>query len=111
MNKENLPYLSDDLIKYAFEVLSMRDTGGINISQKSNIKVVSSGSDLSVIVCGDVNQKVIDQLREWPTEKLAVYSSRPKSIKEGLDVSGKLVNTYGLMDVLLSGLTGSDIYE
>lgn len=111
MNEENLPYLSDDLIKYAFEVLSMRDTGGINISQKSNIKVVSSGSDLSVIVCGDVNQKVIDQLREWPTEKLAVYSSRPKSIKEGLDGSGKLVNTYGLMDVLLSGLTGSDIYE
>jgi len=110
--EEDLPYLSENLATYALQILSIRNTGGVRLPQKTKIKVISSDADLSVVVCEEVNQSVIDKLKTWPAEKISIYSSRPNSIKEGMIGSGKTVNAYSLMDVVVSGVfTGSDIYE
>lgn len=110
--EEDIPYLSENLARYALQVLSIRNSGGVSLQQEAKIKIASSNADLSVVVCEEVNQALIDQLRAWPAEKLAIYSSRPNSIKDGMAGSGKVVNTYSLMDVLVSGIfTGSDINE
>lgn len=110
--EEDIPYLSENLAGYALQILSMRNSGGVSLQQEAKIKIASSNADLSVVVCEEVNQALIDKLRAWPAEKLAIYSSRPNSIKEGMAGSGKVVNTYSLMDVLVSGIfTGSDINE
>ncbi len=112
VKEEDLHYLPENLAGYAFQVLSIKNTGGVSIPEASEIKVVSSDADLSVVVCEEVRQTIIDQLKSWPTEKISVYSSRPNSIKEGLNGSGKTINSYSFMDVLVSGVfTGSGIYE
>ncbi len=112
VKEEDLHYLPENLAGYAFQVLSIKNTGGVSIPEASEIKVVSSDADLSVVVCEEVRQTIIDQLKSWPTEKISVYSSRPNSIKEGLNGSGKIINSYSFMDVLVSGVfTGSGIYE
>jgi adenine-specific DNA-methyltransferase len=110
--EQDILYMTDPLSNYAFNVVSMRETGGISKSSESKIKVVTSDKNLAVIICEEVSQEVINQLRTWPSEKLSIYSSRSKSIIEGMAGSGKIVNTYSLMDVAVSGfVAGSDINE
>ena len=58
---------------------------------------------VDVFLCTEVNETVIEQLANWPTERLAVYSSRPDTLRQQLESRGIAVNSYSLLDALLRG--------
>jgi hypothetical protein len=67
--------------------------------------------DCELVVCNEVNAESIEMLAAWPQQygvsRLAVYSTRHKTLSEQLAARGVEANCYSLMDALMRGQMGS----
>ncbi len=67
--------------------------------------------DCELLVCNEVNPETIETLAAWPQQhgvsRLAVYSTRHKTLSEQLSARGVEANCYSLMDALMRGQMGS----
>ncbi len=109
-------YLKTDLIEtadvnfdaqpeHAFQLLSLRETRATTVPGASSILRIAGNGHVEVLLCTEVNETVIDQLAQWPAERLAVYSPRPDTVRQQLESRGVDVNSYSLLDALLRGQT------
>ena len=78
---------------------------------EGKLKWLGRLGDCDVLLCDEVNATTIQALAAWPKEtgaaRLAVYSSRPVTMREQLAALGIEANCYGLLDVLLRGQGGN----
>lgn len=86
--------------------LSLRQTGSVGDPGHRELRIIAQTDELTVVYCQEINEKVIDALANHPAPRLAVYSTRPRTVSELLEPSGKQVNSYSVYEALLSGQTG-----
>lgn len=92
----------------AHQLLSMRYNGGSSAPSSEPMKVVYANLELAVVYLSSVSEKAIQNLLALPQPRLAVYSSRPQTVAERLQQSGKIGNSYSLGDALLLGQAVQD---
>jgi hypothetical protein len=96
---------------HAFQLLALKRLGVVRAATKGAVQRLGRVEDCEFLVCLEVNAETIEALAAWPQQhgaaRLAVYSTRPKTLSEQLAARGVEANCYGLMDALLSGQRGS----
>ena len=89
--------------EHVFQLLSLRETRTATQSDGGIIQRVAGNGEVDVLLCTEVNEAVIEQLANWPAQRLAVYSPRPDTLRHQLESRGVTVNSYSLLDALLRG--------
>ena len=96
---------------HAFQLLALKRLGVVCRVPEGAVKRLGRVEDCELLVCLEVNAATIATLAAWPEQhgaaRLAVYSTRPKSLSEQLAAHGVEANCYSLMDALLRGQMGS----
>lgn len=96
---------------HAYQLLALKRLGVVCPVPEGAVKRLGRVDDCELLVCLEVNADTIATLVAWPEQsgaaRLAVYSSRPKSLSEQLAARGVEANCYSLMDALLRGQMGS----
>jgi len=96
---------------HAFQLLALKRLGVVCAPADGAVQRLGRVEDCELLVCNEVNAASIDILAAWPQQhgaaRLAVYSTRPKTLSEQLAARGVEANCYSLMDALLSGQRGS----
>jgi adenine-specific DNA-methyltransferase len=96
---------------HAFQLLALKRLGVVCAPSAGAVQRLGRVEDCELLVCHEVNADTIAMLAAWPQQhgaaRLAVYSSRPKTLSEQLALRGVEANCYSLMDALLSGQRGS----
>jgi adenine-specific DNA-methyltransferase len=87
----------------AHQLLSMRYSGSGCPPSAEPMKVVYSDLELAVVLMSSVSEKAIKDLLSLSQPRLAVYSSRPQTVAERLEQSGRVGNSYSIGDALLLG--------
>lgn len=90
---------------HAALLLALREQRAITTPTKGNVRQVAGDAQLAVLLCSEVNQASIDAMDNWPAERLAVYSTRPDTVRHLLQNRGRDVNSYSLLDALHRGQT------
>lgn len=90
---------------HAALLLAMREQHSIYPVSNANVFQVAGNNQLAVLLCREVNERSIEDIFEWPAERLAVYSSRPDTVRHLLQIKGKDVNSYSLLEALMRGQT------
>ena len=62
-----------------------------------------AAAGVDTLLAFDVDDAVIETLANWPSPRLAVYSTRPDTVAELLGARGINVNSYSLHDALMRG--------
>lgn len=95
---------------HAFQLLSLKRLGRVMPVPSGAIQYLGRVEDCDLLVCNEVNAATVKQLTDWPQQhgvaRLAVYSTRPDTLRERLAAKGLVANCYGLMDALLHGQGG-----
>jgi adenine-specific DNA-methyltransferase len=98
---------------HAFQLLLLKRLGVVCPVPQGPVKRLGRVEDCELLLCLEVNADTIATLAAWPEQqgvaRLAVYSSRPKSLSEQLAARGIEANCYSLMDALMRGQMGSAI--
>lgn len=98
---------------HAFQLLALKRLGVICAEPPSAVMRLGRVEDCELLVCNEVNADTIATLAAWPQQhgasRLAVYSTRHKTLSEQLAARGVEANCYSLMDALLSGQRGSAV--
>ncbi len=98
---------------HAYQLLVLKRLGVACSVHEGAVKRLGRVEDCELLLCLEVNADTIATLVAWPEQhgaaRLAVYSSRPKSLSEQLAARGVIANCYSLMDALLRGQMGSAI--
>ena len=96
---------------HAFQLLALKRLGVICPASEGTVQRLGRVEDCELLVCNEVNAASIETLAAWPQRhgaaRLAVYSTRPDTLREQLAARGVEANCYSLMDALLSGQRGS----
>jgi adenine-specific DNA-methyltransferase len=96
---------------HAFQLLALKRLGVVCAMPQGAVKRLGRVEDCELLVCNEVNADTIDVLAAWPAQhgaaRLAVYSTRPKTLQEQLAARGVEANCYSLMDALLTGQRGA----
>ena len=96
---------------HAFQLLALKRLGVVCAVTEGAVQRLGRVEDCELLVCVDVNAETIATLAAWPQQhgvaRLAVYSTRPETLREQLSARGVEANCYSLMDALLSGQRGS----
>ncbi len=111
-------YLEMDLVEPAYlslfattdhtcQMIALRELQRVVIPTPGPVRQVAGGKELAVIVCEIVDEETINTLINWPAERLAVYSSRPDTVREQLEQRGVQVNSYSIQDALVRGQVNS----
>lgn len=90
---------------HAALLLALREQRAIATPKEGNVRQVAGDARLAVLLCSEVNQASIDAMANWPAERLAVYSTRPDTVRHLLQGQGRDVNSYSLLDALHRGQT------
>ncbi|MBI5658126.1 MAG: site-specific DNA-methyltransferase [Nitrosomonadales bacterium] len=98
---------------HAFQLLALKRLGVVCAASEGAVQRLGRVEDCELLVCNEVNDASIEILAAWPQRhgvaRLAIYSTRPKTLSEQLAARGVEANCYSLMDALLSGQRGSAI--
>jgi len=96
---------------HAFQLLALKRLGVVCAATKGAVQRLGRVEDCELLVCNEVNAESIATLAAWPQQygasRLAVYSTRHKTLIEQLAARGVEANCYSLMDALLRGQMGS----
>ena len=96
---------------HAFQLLALKRLGVVCAASEGAVQRLGRVEDCELLVCNEVNAASIETLAAWPQKygvsRLAIYSTRHKTLSEQLAARGVEANCYSLMDVLLSGQRGS----
>ena len=95
----------DASIDHAYHLLCLRETHTLRLSDANPVRLIASDGDIAVLLCPQVTPAVIEQLANWPAQRIAVYSPRPDTLRQQLETRGIAVNSYSLLDALLRGQT------
>ena len=98
---------------HAFQLLALKRLGVVYPVPEGALKRLGRVEDCELLLCLEVNVDTIAILVAWPEQhgaaRLAVYSTRPKSLSEQLAAHGVIANCYSLMEALTSGQMGSAV--
>ncbi len=98
-------------IDHAFQLLALKRLGVAFPAPEGAVKRLGRVEDCELLVCNEINAATIKTLAAWPKKyaaaRLAVYSTRPDTLRERLAVRGVEANCYSLMDALLRGQMGN----
>ncbi len=96
---------------HAFQLLALKRLGVVCASSGGAVQRLGRVEDCELLVCNEVNAATIEKLAAWPQQhgvsRLAVYSTRHKTLSEQLAARGVEANCYSLMDALMRGQMGS----
>ncbi|HUW00470.1 MAG TPA: site-specific DNA-methyltransferase [Gallionella sp.] len=96
---------------HAFQMLALKRLGVVCAATEGAVQRLGRVEDCELLVCNEVNAASIEILAGWPQQhgaaRLAVYSTRPKTLREQLAARGIEANCYSLMDALMRGQMGS----
>jgi adenine-specific DNA-methyltransferase len=93
----------DSTPEHVFQLLALREIGGVAQRGDGAVQRVSGNGEVDILVCPEVDESVIERLRQWPASRIAVYSPRPDTVRQLLESRGVTVNSYSLLDALLRG--------
>lgn len=97
---------------HAFQLLAMKRLGVVCTAPDGAVQRLGRVEDCELLVCYKVNAETITLLSAWPQQhgasRLAVYSTRPETLREQLAARGVEANCYSLMDALLRGQAGGE---
>jgi adenine-specific DNA-methyltransferase len=95
---------------HAFQLLALKRLGVVCAASEGAVQRLGRVEDCELLVCNEVNADSIATLATWPEQhgaaRLAIYSTRPKTLSEQLAARGVEANCYSLMDALLGGQMG-----
>ncbi len=95
---------------HAFQLLALKRLGVVCSASDGAVQRLGRVEDCELLVCNEVNPDTIETLAAWPQQhgaaRLAVYSTRPETLREQLVARGVEANCYSLMDALMSGQVG-----
>jgi adenine-specific DNA-methyltransferase len=98
-------------VAHAFQLLALKRLGVACPVPEGAVKRLGRVEDCELLVCGEINADTIATLAAWPqlcgVARLAVYSTRPETLRDQLAARGVEANCYSLMDALLHGQVGS----
>ena len=96
---------------HAFQLLALKRLGVVCTTSDGAVHRLGRVEDCELLVCNEVNADSIAVLAAWPDQhgvsRLAVYSTRPETLREQLAARGVEANCYSLMDALLRGQGGA----
>ncbi len=96
---------------HAFQMLALKRLGAVCAATEGAVQRLGRVEDCELLVCNEVNAASIEILAAWPQQhgaaRLAVYSTRPETLREQLAARGIEANCYSLMDALMRGQVGS----
>jgi adenine-specific DNA-methyltransferase len=99
-------------VAHAFQLLALKRLGVVCTMPQGAVKRLGRVEDCELLVCSEVNADTIAALAAWPEQhgaaRLAVYSTRPDTLREQLAAQGVEANCYSLMDALLRGQSGGE---
>jgi adenine-specific DNA-methyltransferase len=97
-------------VAHAFQLLALKRLGVVCTVPEGAVKRLGRVEDCELLVCNEVNTDTIEALAAWPQQhgvaRLAVYSTRPDTLRDQLAARGVEANCYSLMDALLRGQGG-----
>src|SRR5574340_1312620 len=100
-------------LAHAFQLLALKRLGVACPVPAGAVKRLGRVEDCELLVCNEVNADAIKILADWPQKygvaRLAVYSTRPDTLRDQLAARGVEANCYSLMDALLRGQGGNEI--
>ena len=98
---------------HAFQLLALKRLGMVCPVPQGAVKRLGRVEDCELLLCNEVNAESLATLAAWPKQygaaRLAVYSTRPDTLREQLAVRGVEANCYSLMGALLRGQGGSAV--
>lgn len=90
----------------ALQLLGMRYAHSAIAAKEGPVQIVHADNDLAVVYLKQVTAAAIKDLEALPQRRLAVYSTRPQTVAEHLERSGKEGNCYAVGDALALGQSG-----
>jgi adenine-specific DNA-methyltransferase len=95
---------------HAFQLLALKRLGSVGAASTDTLQRLGRVEDCELLVCHEIDADTIARLAAWPQQtgaaRLAVYSSRPDTLREQLAARGVEANCYSLMDAILAGQRG-----
>lgn len=92
---------------HTFQLLALKRLGTVSAASTDTLQRLGRVEDCELLVCHEIDADTIARLAAWPQQtgaaRLAVYSSRPDTLREQLAARGVEANCYSLMDALLGG--------
>ena len=88
---------------HAFQLLNLRLNRRAGAVPRGLILPLANDGKVAVLLCPEVTAKTVEQLLNWPSTRLAIYSPRPDTVAEALASRGRTVNSYSLLEALLRG--------
>lgn len=86
-------------------LIAMREQHAIFPLQDKKVLQVAGDSNLAILFCHEVDEDSIEEIFGWPAERIAVYSTRPDTVSHLLQLKGRDVNSYSLLEALMRGQT------
>lgn len=91
----------------AYQLLSLRSDLCARVVPEGAALIAAATDELAIVYLPEVNAASIKALSALPQPRLAVYSSRPQTVAEKLESSGKEGNSYAIGDVVMAGQGGA----
>ncbi len=100
-------------VAHAFQRLALQRLGVVRPVPECAVKRLGRVQDCELLVCNEVNAATLKILSDWPRKynaaRLAVYSTRPDTLREQLAARGVEANCYSVIDVFLDGYGGGSL--
>jgi adenine-specific DNA-methyltransferase len=90
-----------------FQLLTMRNALAAQPMPAGAAKVIAQDQNTAIVYLPEVNAEALRDLHLIPQGKLVVYSSRPQTVAEKLERSGKTGISYSASDAIMVGQTGT----
>ncbi len=89
--------------EHTFQLLSLRNALAAQIAPKGPVKIIARDEHTAIIYLSEVTAESIAALQNLPQSKLVVYSNRPQTVVEKLELSGKTGICYSAADAIVVG--------
>ena len=89
--------------EHIFQLLVMRHSQAARPYPEGAIKTVASDEHAAVVYLPEVTAYAIERLQSMVQAKLVVYSSRPQTVSEKLERSGKTIISHSAADAIVNG--------
>lgn len=94
----------------AHALLSLRLTHAVSNFRNDAVQLVARAGDCDILLCIQVDAESIAELAGWSkmhgVARIAVYSERPESLREAMELRGVDAACYGLYEALRHGQAG-----
>ena len=94
----------------AYTLLSLRLTHAVSSFRNEAVQLIARAGDCDILLCIQVDAESIAALAGWSkahgVARIAVYSERPESLREAMELRGVDAACYGLYEALRHGQAG-----